>query len=137
MNDLREVVTEPEFLEKKGFVRREEETTDSVRWVWYEKVIDSVNSQIRFIVQIEFELFISDNCASYIENRDYGFNGIYLRVIDRQIEALDNISYDDEYELLRETDRWALSIHTVSRLKSFCEMLGDRTWRFTRKKESG
>ena len=70
MNDLREVEKEPGFLLRSGF-RCREETAAFVRWVWFEKTIDSPNSQIRFVIQVEFEITISDDpFASYSDNRD-------------------------------------------------------------------
>ncbi|MEK6777735.1 MAG: hypothetical protein AABY87_12790 [bacterium] len=127
MNDLREVTKEPEFLQKSGYNRRDEETTDSARFVWYEKTFGSIVSQLRFIIQVEFELFLYDDpFASYIENCCYSFNGVYLKVIDRQMERCDNLSYDEDTELPREIDRCELNIHTFSRLRSFSNMLESR-----------
>jgi len=127
MNDLREVQNEPEFLEKDGFIYREEESTDSVRWVWYEKAFESIESQLRFIIQVEFEMDIYDEpFASYAENRTYSFNGVYLIVVDRQMQRWDNRSYDEETEISREIDRYKVNIHTLGRLRSLCNMLGGK-----------
>ncbi len=89
MNDLREITRQPLFLEKEGFVRRDEEITDVVRWVWYEKTIDSIDSQVRLVLQVEFELSISDNpFVRTIDNFSYSFNGVYLQIIGRQMETV-------------------------------------------------
>ena len=119
MNDLREITSYPSFLEKAGFVEKEEHTTDVVRWVWFEKTIDAVESQVRLVVQVEFELSISD--APFVRTRDnfsYYFNGVYLKVIDRQMERL-----DEETELPREIDRIKINVSTRSQLRSLCKML--------------
>jgi len=84
MNDLREITREPYFLEKAGFVRREEETADVVRWVWYEKTIES---QVTFVVQVKFEMSISDDpFVKTSDNFSYSFNGVFLKVIEEQSE---------------------------------------------------
>jgi len=97
VNDLREVTREPYFLEKAGFLRRDEETTDVDRWVWYERTIDSIESQVTLILQVEFEMSISDNpFVRTSDNFCYSFNGVYLKVIERQMERWDSQSYDEE-----------------------------------------
>ena len=124
MNDLREVQKYPDFLERKGFTCRKEESSDCVRSVWFEKSFDSIQSNVRFTVQVEYELFISDNpfCRTS-DNFHYSFNGTYLIVIDRQMRRWDNQSYDEETECPREIDRYRLNIETMSRLRSLCEAL--------------
>ena len=127
MNDLREVTREPTFLEEMGFVRRDDGTADVVRWVWYEKTIDSIESQVRFILQVEFELSISDNpFVPRIDNFSYSFNRVYLRVIDRQLVRWDNQSYDQETERPREIDRCEVNIATLTQLRALWRML---SWR--------
>lgn len=125
MNDLREITRAPSFLEKAGFVEREEETTDVVRWVWYERTIDSIESQVRFVVQVEFELSISDDpFVRTSDNFSYSFNGVYLKVIDRQMQRWDSQSYDEETEVPREIDRFQVNVSTLAQLRSLCKMLG-------------
>jgi hypothetical protein len=124
MNDLREVTKEPEFLTRHGYIRRDEETTDSVRSVWYEKSFDSDYSQLRLIIQIEFELAIYDGHGSYRDNLDYSFNGVYLRVYDRQMERMGNHPYDEDTENPKEIDRYKLNIHTLSSLRALAKIFG-------------
>lgn len=112
-------------MEKAGFVEREEETTDVVRWVWYERTIDSIESQVRFVVQVEFELSISDDpFVRTSDNFSYSFNGVYLKVIDRQMQRWDSQSYDEETEVPREIDRFQVNVSTLAQLRSLCKMLG-------------
>jgi hypothetical protein len=86
MTNLREVTRDPFFLESAGFTRREEQTTDFVRWVWFEKTIDLV--EISLILQVEFELAISDDpSVPTNDNFSYGFNGVYLKILERSVEA--------------------------------------------------
>lgn len=144
MNDLREIAREPFFLEKAGFVRRDEETTDVVRWVWYERTIDSIESQMRLILQVEFEMSISDNpFVRTSDNFSYSFNGVYLKIIERPAETADSRSYEREEffkhprilplndfadlvmkEEPREIDRFELKVSTLAQLRSLCKMLG-------------
>ncbi len=140
MNDLREITRYPSFLEKAGFVEREEHTTDDVRWVWFERTIDSIESQVRLILQVEFELSISDDpFVRTSDNFSYSFNGVYLKVIDRQMERSDSQSYDEETfmekplippldvlmeEEPREIGRFELKVSTLAQLRSLSKMLG-------------
>lgn len=127
MKELRDFERKPDSLTRYGFERREEHSTDSVRWVWYEKRIQSIDSQICLVIQVEFELYISDDpTASYIENRSYGFNGVSLKVIDLQTERRDGISYEEDTESPGEIGGWRLSIETLEQLKLFVGMLGDK-----------
>lgn len=128
MTDLREIGQEPSFLAQFGFERRDEITTNPDRYVWYEKTFKRYTSQLCLVVQVEFELFISDDPeASYTENLSYSFNRVFLRVIDRQMVADgsegDELWYDEETEFLREIDRWRLPIQTVEQLNAFCELI--------------
>lgn len=124
MNDLRQVEREPDYLLEKGYVRQEQETTDVVRWVWYEKVLESAASQVRLVVQVEFELAIHDDwAASYEDNHQFAFNGVYLLVYDRQMDRLDSTSYDEETAHPRYVGRRELRIHTLSQLEAFCEKI--------------
>ena len=130
MNDLREITREPYFLEKAGFVRREEETTDVVRWVWYEKTIES---QVTFVVQVEFEMAISDDpFVKTSDNFSYSFNGVFLKVIEEQTEEEETFVETPHglpialmvHEEPREIDRLELSVSTLAQLRSLCKMLG-------------
>ena len=124
MNDLCDIEREPAFLEKIGFVRQDCESSDTVRMVWYERTIDSSESQVRFIVQVEFELTIGDDpsCPS-IDNYSYSFNRVYLKVIDRKMRRLDNQFYDDETESPRKIGRVEVNIRTLNHLRMLCKML--------------
>ena len=146
MNDLREITRYPAFLEKAGFVEREEETTDVVRWVWFERTIDSVESEVTLVLQVEFELAISDDpFVRTSDNFSYSFNGVYLKIIERQMEREDSESADEASVLKnshmlsldafmkayvkeepREIDRVNLRVTTRAQLRSLCKMLGCR-----------
>jgi hypothetical protein len=130
MNDLREITKEPYFLEKAGFARREEETSDVVRWVWYEKTIES---QVTFVLQVEFEMSISDNpFVKTGDNFTYSFNGVFLGVIEEETESeepLVDLPNGPPIALMmekerREIDRLELSVNTLAELRSLCKMLG-------------
>ncbi|MEW6441845.1 MAG: hypothetical protein AB1640_13000 [bacterium] len=124
MNDLREVTRDPAFLEKLGFARRDQNSTDVVRWVWYERTIDSIGSQVRFVVQVEFELCISDDpFVKFPDNHTYSFSRVYLKVIDRQMEREDNRTYDEDTEIARVVDRFEINVTKVSQLRVLCRML--------------
>lgn len=143
MNDLREIATEPYFLEKAGFVRRDEETTDVDRWVWYERTIDGIESQVTLILQVEFEMSISDNpFVRTSDNFSYNFNGVYLKIIERPAETPDSRSCEREEffkhprilplndftdlfvkEEPREIDRIGLKVNTLAQLRSLCRMI--------------
>ena len=119
----------PDVLLENGFIRRDEETTGSVRSVWYEKTFDPHDSQLRLTIQVEFELDIyDDDSASYTENRIYSLNDIYLLVTDRQMEREgDKHSgyYYEDTERPREIDRCRLNIKTFEQLLTLCNMIGD------------
>jgi hypothetical protein len=140
MNDLRKITRRPSFLEKAGFVEREEETTDAVRWVWYERPIDSIVSQVTLTLQVEFELSISDDpFVRTSDNFNYNFNGVYLKIIEGRMEKGASQSYDMETfvkhphilplalmmdEEPRELDRLILNVSTRAQLRSLCKILG-------------
>src|SRR4051794_15679595 len=97
--DLRDVADSPDRLLDAGYTRRDETTTDTVRAVVYEKAISSNESQLKLLVQIHFELAISDDVGyGYADNRSYSFNGVYLEAVDRQMEPEDNRYFDEESE---------------------------------------
>ena len=132
MNDLREITREPFFLEKAGFVRRDEETSVVDRWVWYERVIGSLEDRVRLVVQVALEMSISDNpFVRTSDNFSYSFNGVYLRVIDGQMDRLDDQACDDEFqiefEVDREIHRFRVNVSTLAQLRSLCKMLGARS----------
>jgi hypothetical protein len=125
-----------------GFVRRDEHTSDVVRWVWYEKTIDSFDSQVRLILQVELELSISDNpVVKTCDNFSYSFNGVYLKVIEPQMEKWDTQAEDKVSSLSsphippldvlvdeepREIGRFELRVSTLAQLRSLSKMLGAR-----------
>jgi hypothetical protein len=119
----------PDVLLEYGFIRRDEETTGSVRSVWYEKTLDPYDSQLRLTIRVEFELDIYDDySASYTENRIYTLNGVDLVVTDRQMQREgdqhDGYYYEDT-ERPREIDRCRLNIDTFEQLCTLSNMLGD------------
>jgi hypothetical protein len=105
------------------------ETSDVDRWVWYERVIGSLEDRVRLVVQVELEMSISDNpFVRTSDNFSYSFNGVYLRVIDGQMDRLDDQACDDEFEFEvdREIDRFRINVSTLAQLRSLCKMLGCR-----------
>ena len=116
---LRNFDCDPDRLERYSFVRRDESSTDSVRWVWFERVLDSNECNLRLVIRIEFELAISDEPgASYRENRSYSFNRVVLEV-DKVSDEPDKTEFLGEYELniqtLREVKQLANLLQTHSR----------------------
>src|SRR4030042_664400 len=117
-------IEKPTFLKRLGFKSREEDTTDTVRWICYERAFQSYESQVKLIVQVEFEKFYRDDpFASYTDNVTYSFNRVYLKVIDRQMDEFDNGTYDDDNEKPRNIGRVRIDVQTVSELRSLCKML--------------
>ena len=97
--DLRDVAENPDRLLDAGYIRRDETTTDTLRAVVYEKAICSDESQLKLLVQIHFELAISDDVGyDYPDLCSYSFNGVYLEALDRQMEPEDNRYFDEESE---------------------------------------
>lgn len=130
--DLQELSEDPDQLLKYGFEREEEETTDPNRWVWYRKVIQSSESQLRLELELEFELSISDDpFANFSENRQYLWNGCYLRAYDRQMERENNMFFNEATENPVEVDRILLNINHLAELLKFAELLGSGSARFT------
>lgn len=144
MNDLREVTREPYFLEKEGFVCREEETSDVSRWVWYERTI--IESEVTLVLQVEFELSILDNpFVRTTDNFCYSFNGVYLRIIEPPVDRGDRSSERENFlkqpgipslnkvlelfgeEEHREIDRFELRVTTRAQLRSLCKMIWGKT----------
>jgi hypothetical protein len=94
------------FLRDCHFECEEEETCDSVRWVYYYREFkrDSSNALIRVVLR--FELSISDSpTTTYNENHDLHFNDAYLELWDRQMQSdgafMGDPLYDEESEDLR------------------------------------
>lgn len=130
--DFQEVSEDPDQLIEYGFEREEEETTDPNRCVWYRKVVQSGESQLRLELELEFELSISDDpFASFSENRQYLWNGCYLRAYDRQMEREDNMFFDEATENPVEVDRILLNINHLGELLKFAELLGNGSAHFT------
>lgn len=112
MEDLREVSQEPGFLEALGFVRRDEPTTDAVRWVWYEREFPCEEDHFDLVLQVEFELAISDSIAvSYVENRSYSFNGVFILVRNCNEHQPDGLA------------RKRINVRTMEQLNSLVAML--------------
>lgn len=93
---------------------------------WYERMIESVEDRMRLVVQVELEMSISDNpFVRTSDNFSYSFNGVYLKVMDRQMGRLDDQACDDEFELEvdQEIDRFRVNVSTLAQLRSLCKML--------------
>ncbi|MBN1601229.1 MAG: hypothetical protein JW915_06450 [Chitinispirillaceae bacterium] len=128
MNELNEVEKEPAFLYERGFQRRDDEPCGSTNWAYFEKEFKSDESQVCFLVQVLFEVCTCDDPGyTIIELTSYSFNGVYLKVIDRQMEALDSRFFDDETEHRRKVGKWPLDIKTTAQLDTFCNLLGNGT----------
>lgn len=122
--DLRDFEDDPDQLLRLGYKRRDEASTDSVRLVWYEKDFSSRESQICLALQIEYELGLSDDShVSYSANCSYSFNGVYIRVLDRRMERLDNRAFDEETANPRELGRHRLSIATLEECDALAKLL--------------
>ena len=117
---LQDVAERPDRLLDAGYIRRDEATTDIVRAVAYEKVISSNESQLKLLVQIHFELAISDDVGyEYDEFCSRSFNGVYLEVQDRQMEAEDNRYFDEESEHATSVGTLKLDIESRARSNGF------------------
>jgi hypothetical protein len=135
ITDLCEISQEPTFLKRLGFKSREEDTTDTVRSVCYEKAFQSDDSQVKLKIQVEFEkTYRDDPMASYNDNVTYSYSGVYLKVIDRQMDEYDDETrgafshydykvYNEESEKPRTVGRFPLDIQQVSQLRTLCKML--------------
>lgn len=124
MDELRLFYDDPDSLIDYGFEKRVQHTCYPNRMVWYEKIIQSVETQIKFIIQIEFDLFISDDPgASYTDNLDYSFNGVYIVVFDRQMEKIYNLEYDEETDMPNFIGRKQLNINTLDEVQQLCKLL--------------
>jgi len=118
---------EPGRLARHSFIHRDESSTDNVRKVWFERVFDSDESQIRFIIRIEFELGLSDDLnVSYRANQPYFFNGVVLEVVDRRMQRYDNISYEPDTERPQVVGQYRLAIETLREVKELARLLSHR-----------
>ena len=122
--DLRDVAERPDRLLDAGYTRRDETTTNTVRAVIYEKVISSDESQLKLLVQIHFELAISDsvgyNCS---DNCSYSFNGVYLGAQDRRMEVEDNRYFDEESEQPISVGTLKLDIQSLGEVERLVALL--------------
>lgn len=67
----------PDRLKKFGYVRTEEQTTDTSRWIWFKKRRRTFDAQHEIEITISYELSIGDAPhASYTENRDHLCNDV-------------------------------------------------------------
>ncbi len=135
MKELGDDFREPIFLLKMGFTCKEEDSTDARRLVWYEKTFQADDSQVKIIVQVEFEMCLRDDpSASYTNNVSYEFNKVYLKIVDRRMEEYDDETrgkfdhYDykvfkEESEKPRTIGHYPLDIQKVSQLRALCKML--------------
>ena len=122
IEDLNEIENEPTFLKTLGFKKVEQDTTEPLRTVWYHAKFQSDKSQIRLIIRIEFEVYITDD--PLIDNEpSYSFNGVYLIVVNRQMEEENNIYFDEQTEKPLTVGSLRLNISTTSELLSLCKML--------------
>ena len=123
MNDFREIKKEPTFLTRRGYVRRDEETADCVRSVWYEKKLQSDSTQLCLVIQIEFEETIYEGATTVSDKYIYSFRGVFLQAIDRQMDFVGQDAYgryyDEDSERPNEIDRYELNLRTLSRLRAF------------------
>ena len=122
--DLRDVAERPDRLLDAGYSRRDEPSTDQVRAVIYEKTISSDESQLKLLVQIHFELAISDDVGySYTDLCSYSFNGVYLEVLDRQMEPDDNRYFDEESEHPASIGALRLEIESLGEVERLVALL--------------
>lgn len=127
VNYFDEIYKSPDFLENYGFTRVEESTTNTLKYVWYEKEYNTCESQVGFVLQVEFEMHTTDKTfLTPEENRSYSFNAVYLKVINRQMVRQDNISYDEETEMPIVIDRYQLKVSTLDELLALDAILA---WR--------
>ena len=117
MNELIFYSSDPRALEKEGFVNREE-FEGANGHAWLERRLTSAESQVGFIIQIEFELDVDGH------GNHYSFIGVYLAVVDRQMERANSMEYDEETEVPKEVGRWSLSCRTLEEIKELCRLLG-------------
>jgi hypothetical protein len=67
----------PDGLEEKGYVRFDEATTDSSRWVWFKKRRKTWGGEHELEVAIRYELSMGDAPgATYSGNCNYTFNDV-------------------------------------------------------------
>lgn len=120
MRNLDDFNIDPDELTTFGYERRDEPSTDTVRRVWFEKSFSSQESQFELILQIEFDLGISDNPhVTSAQNHSHTFNAVFLRSINRQMKRINSSIFDEETAIPLEVDRHRLAIKTLDE----CELL--------------
>ena len=89
---------DPYLLEEIGFKRNEEESTDSVRTIYFENTRETLIYYFHF--RIKFTLYISDSpFAKGNDNFQYDFEEIQLA-----INESDSILDDEKYYRISATD---------------------------------
>jgi hypothetical protein len=122
--DLQEIANSPNMLLERGYVRKDEYTTDTLRSVIFEKAIASSESQLKLLVQIHFELAISDNVGyDYEQNCSYSFNRVHLEVINRQMERENNRYFDEESEDPISVGTLKLDIESLAEVERLVRLL--------------
>ena len=98
-SELEDVASAPEQLRALGCQRIEHQTQDS-HTVAFRRIIDSVGSQVRLTVQIEFDVGSDYDCR---------FDGVFLEVSDHRMQ--------------RETYRHRLGLTSVCEVERLLELL--------------
>ena len=115
---------EPDRLVRPSFVRRDESTSDSVHLVWFERILDSDESQIRFIIRIEFELGLTDDPHdSSRANESYSFHGVVLEVINRRMRRYDSVTFEPDTERPQVVGQHRLTIRTLREVNQLVQLL--------------
>lgn len=129
-DDLAEYSESPDDLLGLGYERIDEDSSDTVRWVWYVKRVQSDQSQLQIVIAIEFQAGIGDDPFFQASQWSYSFNGVKLEVFDRQMTAIGNMGFDEETERLILTGEARLTLRTVSEVETLLKFLAhDIPWR--------
>jgi hypothetical protein len=92
----------PDTLEKHGYVRCDEATTDSSRWVWFRKRRTTFDGRYIFDVAIRYELSIGDALgAAYGENCEYTCNDVEVTFSQTQNDGTASKDEERAIELAR------------------------------------
>jgi hypothetical protein len=128
---LRDIALDPDQLLGRGYIRVDESTSDPVRRVVYQKAITSDESQLKLLVEIHFELSISDDVGyEYCELCSYSFNCVKLEVLDRQMEPLDNLCFDELTEQSIGVGTLKLGLKSLEEVERLVTLLTPaETWR--------
>lgn len=118
--ELRDLADRPAILLEHGYVETEEETTSTLRSVWYSKTIEEPEAHLRFKVRIEFEMVISDEPTVMHDQRSYSFNGIRIDVERRQEDTSDD---PDEPPCFWPVGHSYLAITTLAQAEKLVELL--------------